>query len=88
LLWEIYLFRNHATISTFTDELGNGLFGNQQILFEKGTLKIHTISNQFYEVLSFFENPKIVENLKFSNFSVSVQAIRELIERKILISST
>ena len=63
-------------------------FGNQQILFEKGTLKIHTISNQFYEVLSFFENPKIVENLKFSNFSVSEQAIRELIERKILISST
>jgi KDO2-lipid IV(A) lauroyltransferase len=63
-------------------------FGNQQILFEKGILKIHTISNQFYEVLSFFENPKIVENLKFSNFSVSEQAIWELVERKILISST
>lgn len=63
-------------------------FGNQQILFEKITLKIHAISYQFYEVLSSFENPKIIEDWQFSSFSVSEQAIRELIERKILIVST
>lgn len=63
-------------------------FGNQQILFEKITLKIHAISSQFYEVLSSFENPKIIEDWQFSSFSVSKQAIRELIERKILIVST
>lgn len=46
-------------------------FGNQQILFEKITLKIHAISSQFYEVLSSFENPKIIEDWQFSSFSVS-----------------
>jgi KDO2-lipid IV(A) lauroyltransferase len=63
-------------------------FGNQQVLFEKNTLKIHAISNQFYEVLSSFGNPEIIEDFDFSTFSVSEQAIRELVERKILIIST
>lgn len=83
---DIFIQKSSATISTFTNELIN--FGNQQILFEKITLKIHAISSQFYEVLSSFENPKIIEDWQFSSFSVSKQAIRELIERKILIVST
>ena len=62
-------------------------FGNQHILFEKETLKIHTISSQFHEVLSSFGNPRILTSLNFSEFTVSEQAIKELLERRILVPS-
>jgi lauroyl/myristoyl acyltransferase len=59
-------------------------FGSQFILFEKNNLKIHIISEQFYNVLTSFREPISFSKLNFENFKVTKKAILELIELKIL----
>lgn len=63
-------------------------FGDKNFLFEKENFKIHNISSQFYEVLSHFKTPALISELKLSDFSVTDNAIEELIQMEIIIDNT